>query len=167
LVEAGAVSLTHLGNGVPALLDRHVNPVWAGLANDKLKAMIITDGHHLPASMIKTIIRTKGVEGCIVVSDAMSLAGLAPGRYEVLGTEVVLDDSGKLYNPVSGYLAGSSSTMLKCMNHLASLGIVEDDELVMMGFDNPLKLIGLSPEDVVSTQDILFDKKNGYFTVKQ
>jgi len=98
----------------------------------------------------------------------MSLAGLAPGRYEVLGTEVVLDDSGKLYNPVSGYLAGSSSTMLECMNHLASLGIVEDDELFMMGFDNPLKLIGLSSEDVVSTRDILFDKKKRvFFAVKQ
>ncbi len=163
LVEAGAVSLTHLGNGVPALLDRHVNPIWAGLANDELRAMIITDGHHLPASMIKTIIRTKSVERCVVVSDASSLAGLGPGRYEVLGTEVVLDDNGRLYDPVGGYLAGSSSTMLECMNHLTSLGIVDDEELLVMGFDNPLKLIGLGPEDVASTQDILFDKKKRVF----
>jgi len=163
LAEAGAACLTHLGNGVPALLDRHVNPIWAGLANDELTAMIITDGHHLPASMIKAIIRTKGVERCVVVSDASSPAGLGPGRYEVLGTEVVLDGDGRLYDPVGGYLAGSSSTMLECMNHLASLGIVGDEELLTMGFHNPLKLIGLGPEDVACTQDILFDAKNRLF----
>lgn len=167
LVEAGAVSLTHLGNGVPALLDRHVNPIWAGLANDELKAMIITDGHHLPASVIKTIIRTKGVERCIVVSDASSLAGLGPGRYEVLGTEVVLDDNGRLYDPANGYLAGSSLTMMECMNHLASLDIVDDDELIKMAFDNPLTLIGLGPEDVISAQDILFDKKKRVFCAEK
>ncbi|MFH1717956.1 MAG: N-acetylglucosamine-6-phosphate deacetylase [Planctomycetota bacterium] len=163
LVEAGAVCLTHLGNGVPALLGRHANPIWTGLANDELTAMIITDGHHLPASVIKTIIRTKGVERCVVVSDASSPAGLGPGRYNVLGTEVVLDDNGRLYDPVGGYLAGSSSTMLECMNYLASLDLVGADELMAMGFHNPLKLIGLGPEDVVSTQDIVFDKKRRVF----
>ena len=53
LAQAGAVALTHLGNGVPATLDRHKNPIWAGLANDKLSAIIITDGHHLPPEVLK------------------------------------------------------------------------------------------------------------------
>jgi N-acetylglucosamine-6-phosphate deacetylase len=34
LVRAGAVAITHLGNGVPAMLGRHKNPIWAGLAED-------------------------------------------------------------------------------------------------------------------------------------
>ena len=61
LVNSGARSLTHLGNGLPNLLNRHKNSLWAGIANDYLVAMIITDGHHLPPSVIKTIVRTKGV----------------------------------------------------------------------------------------------------------
>jgi len=32
LANAGARALTHLGNGVPAVMPRHENPVWAGLA---------------------------------------------------------------------------------------------------------------------------------------
>jgi N-acetylglucosamine-6-phosphate deacetylase len=111
LIQAGASALTHLGNGVPAVLPRHENPIWAGLAEDELVAMIITDGHHLPASMLKTIIRTKGPANCIVVSDSSSLAGLEPGSYEAMGHKVVLEETGRLYDPATGYLVGSSKTM--------------------------------------------------------
>lgn len=167
LVHAGAVSLTHLGNGVPAMLPRHENPIWAGLAEDELAAMIITDGHHLPASVIKTIIRTKGPERCIVVSDAAPLAGLGPGRYETLGSNVVLEDSGRVYDPATGYLAGSSATMLQCMNYLASLNLLSRDELVAMGFHNPLKLIGLDADDVASERDIYFDENRQFFYLEK
>ena len=56
--------------------------------------------------------------------------------------------------------------MLKCMNHLASLDLVGCDELFAMGFDNPLSLIGLSPEDVSGGRDILFDKEDKIFHLK-
>lgn len=159
LVRAGAGALTHLGNGVPAMLSRHENPIWAGLGNDDLVAMIIADGHHLPASMLKTIIKTKGPERCIVVSDAVSLAGLPAGQYELIGHQVVLEEGGRLNDLTTGYLAGSSATMLQCMNHLASLDLVDYEELLAMGFDNPLALIGLGQEDVINGRDILFDKE--------
>ena len=163
MVQAGAVSLTHLGNGIPAMLSRHENPIWAGLGNDGLIAMIITDGHHLPASILKTIIRTKGPEQCVIISDASSPAGLPAGKYEALGHQVVLEEGGLLHDLTTGYLAGSSATMLKCMNHLASLELVGANELLAMGFDNPLALIGLSPDDVAKGRDIRFDKKHKIF----
>ena len=167
LAEAGAVSLTHLGNGVPAMLPRHENPIWAGLGNDDLIAMIITDGHHLPVSILKAIIRTKGPERCVVVSDASSPAGLAPGKYEALGHQVVLQEDGLLRDLTTGYLGGSSASMLQCMNHLASLDLIGTDELLAVGFDNPLALIGLGPEDVARGRDILFDKENKIFYLEE
>lgn len=159
LAMEGAVSLTHLGNGVPAVLPRHNNPIWAGLANDDLVAMIITDGHHLPASVLKVIIRTKRANRCVVVSDASSLAGLGPGSYETMGHKVVLEDTGRLYDPATGYLVGSSATMLECMNYLASLKLAGPDELIAMGFYNPLKLIGLGARDVAQGRSVWFDEK--------
>jgi len=161
LVDAGAVAITHLGNGVPAMLSRHHNPIWAGLAEDRLAAMIITDSHHLPASVVKTIIRTKGPDNCVVVSDASPLAGLAPGSYPapgLPGRKAILTDSGQLYEPVSGYLIGSSATMLQCMNWLASLRLVSPSELAAMSFYNPLRLIGLAPKDVALGPAICFDE---------
>ena len=167
LVRAGAVALTHLGNGVPAMLPRHQNPIWAGLANDDLSAMIITDGHHLPASILKTIIRAKGPERCVVTSDASPLSGLGAGKYETPGHKFVLEDSGRLWDEVTGYLAASSATMLQCVNHLASLNLVSNDELVAMGFYNPLKLIGLDADDVAPGRDIRFDEKRRVFYTEE
>jgi len=167
LARAGAVSLTHLGNGVPAMLSRHDNPVWAGLANDDLVAMIIADGHHLPPSVLKTIIRTKGADRCVVVSDATAPAGLRAGRYELLGHQVVLEEAGRLHDLTTGYLAGSSATMLQCMNHLASLDLVRGEELFAMGFDNPLALIGLGPKDVAQGRGIRFDDEQKIFYLEK
>ena len=155
--NAGATALTHLGNGIPDTIQRHFNPIWAGLSNDDLSAMIITDGHHLPFSILKSMIRAKGVSRLIVVSDASPLAGLAPGKYHYHGEDVMLEDDGLLHNPGRNCLAGSSSTILECMNHLASLKLLSFDEMMQVGFYNPLKLIGINPESVRPVRDLYFD----------
>lgn len=148
LVAAGAQALTHLGNGLPAAIARHANPLWAGLGNDDLAAMIIADGHHLPVAMLKTILRTKGPRNCILVSDASPLAGLPAGPYESMGAQVRLEKDGKLHNPATGYMVGSSATLRLCVDYLASLDIVSEEELAAMVFDNPLQLIGVHPGQV-------------------
>jgi N-acetylglucosamine-6-phosphate deacetylase len=114
--------------------------------------------------MLKTIIRTKGPERCVVVSDSSPPAGLEAGQYEVLGHKVVLDETGRLNDLTTGYLAGSSATMLKCMNHLASLDLVSCEDLFAMGFNNPLALIGLDPGNVAGGRDIVFDKDRKVFS---
>lgn len=160
---AGATALTHLGNGVAATVNRHDNPIWAGLAEDDLTAMLITDGHHLPASLIKIALRVKGVERVVVVSDATALTGQLPGKYKMFGSDVVLSDSGRLYNPVTGYLAGSGSTMLQCMNYLASLKLLTREELMQIGYTNPMQLINgdAPPCDHL----IEYDEELGRFSV--
>jgi N-acetylglucosamine-6-phosphate deacetylase len=162
-VAAGAKALTHLGNGIPALLDRHRNPVWAGLDNDDLVATIIPDGHHLPPALLKTILRTKSPTSCIVISDASELAGLEPGRYESMGADVVLDPTGRLYNPATGYMAGSSATLLTCMNHLASLDLVTYRELLAMAFDNPLRLLGMDRRQIRWDKVAAYDEARRVF----
>jgi N-acetylglucosamine-6-phosphate deacetylase len=164
LANAGARSLTHLGNGIPHLLPRHHNPLWAGIANDDLKAMIISDGHHLPPAIIKTIIRTKGISNTIVVSDASPIAGLPPGRYTTLGNEAILEESGRLYNPETGYLVGSSSTMLDCMNFLSSLKLLSVEDLLNAGFYNPLNLINTDPKSIGET-NLKYDETTKEFTI--
>ncbi|MFC1539841.1 N-acetylglucosamine-6-phosphate deacetylase, partial [Candidatus Latescibacterota bacterium] len=158
-----ATALTHLGNGLPGVIPRHRNTIWAGLSNDNLSAMIITDGHHLPFSILKSIIRAKGVSRLIVVSDASPLAGMPPGTYKYLGEEVILEENGLLHNPARNCLAGSSSTIIDCMNHLASLELLSFDELLQVGFYNPLKLIGIDPESVRPEQELFFDGKKFFF----
>lgn len=141
-VRAGASALTHLGNGLPLTIPRHPNPIFAGLAEDRLTAMIITDGHHIPPSLIKTVLRTKGVERTVVTSDASPLAGLPPGKYHSMRADVILEEGGRLYDPAKGNLVGSSYSMAACMNVLAGLDILSYEELYAVGVTNPLRLIG-------------------------
>jgi len=106
--------------------------------------MIITDGHHLSLDILKTIIRTKGIDKIIVVSDSSPVAGLQPGNYKAYGQIVHLDPGGRLYIPRTGYLAGSSATMKHCIDYLDATGLLNDEELERVGIHNPLRLIGLS-----------------------
>ena len=157
LVAAGATALTHLGNGLPEMIHRHHNPIWEGLANDDLTVMMIADGHHLPASMLRVYLRAKGVDKIVVVSDAAPIAGFPPGTYETLGNIAVLEPSGLLRSPEKGCMVGSSATMLDCMNHLASLDVLDLDGLRRVGFANPLALIGLTAADVDTTETLRYD----------
>ena len=141
-VEAGARFSTHLGNGIPSQIDRHRNPLWPQLAEDGLQGFFITDGHHLPADYIKVALRAKGPGRFIVTSDSASVAGLPPGEYTTAGRRVVLEPSGRLGCFESEYLAGSSACMLDCMNHLAGLGLMGEAELVRVGRENALELVG-------------------------
>ena len=140
-VKAGAKLLTHLGNGCPNLINRHNNMIWAGMACDDLTAMIITDGQHLPKELIKCIIRCKGVDRVIVTSDAVSVAGLPPGRYPCWENDAVLEPNGRFHNPVKGCLIGSTFCVRQCAEFLASLGYSEED-IDRMTITNPLKMIG-------------------------
>jgi len=139
--DAGAQLLTHLGNGCPNLLDRHNNPVWAGLAEERLTAMLITDGHHLPGELIKVFVLTKGVDKVIVTSDATEATGYKPGPCFVLGNDSILEPNGKLHNPVKKCLVGSASTVSMCMAFLESLNIWTEEELTKMGRTNALALL--------------------------
>ncbi len=167
LAKAGAKALTHLGNGMPNLIDRHSNTLLAGLAQDDLIAMIITDSHHLPASLIKVIIRTKGVDKVVVVSDASPIAGFAPGRYNMLGNDAVLEENGLLHNPEKKCMVGSSAMMLECMNYLASLNILSEEELWKVGFYNPLKMINVNPERIKGDYSITYNKENNVFDIER
>ena len=148
LHAAGAVALTHLGNGLPNMLPRHENPMWAGLADERFAVMVIADGHHLPIPVLKVVVRAAGANRLIVVSDASPVAGLPPGEYQVLGNRAILEPTGRLYNPEKQCLVGSTATMLECMNTLASLGLLTLPELVQIGVTNPLNLIGFDPSAV-------------------
>src|SRR5215213_7831095 len=79
-VEAGATLSTHFGNGAHVMLPRHPNYLWEQLAAGQLWACVIADGFHLPDQVLKVVLRVKG-ERAMLVSDAVSLAGMPPGEY--------------------------------------------------------------------------------------
>ncbi|MFM9067532.1 MAG: N-acetylglucosamine-6-phosphate deacetylase [Planctomycetota bacterium] len=81
-VAAGATCSTHLGNGAPPLIRRHPNYIWDQLADDRLWASLIVDGHHLPPAVVQSFVRGKTASRCLLVSDITGMAGMPPGIYE-------------------------------------------------------------------------------------
>ncbi len=143
LHDAGATLLTHVGNGLPNELHRHVNPIWAALADDRYTAMVIADGFHLPGALLKVVLRAKTPARVIAVSDATALTGLPPGEYESFGNRVVLEASGKLHMPARACLAGSACTLADCADHLAGLSLLSDDELMAVASGNARRAIAI------------------------
>ena len=80
-----------------------------------------------------------------------------------MGAHVVLEENGRLHNPATGYMVGSSATLLTCANHLASLKLVSTRELVAMVFDNPLRLIGADSSRIRELSNVHFDEQRHLF----
>ncbi len=159
-VKAGASLCTHVGNGCPNMIPRHENPLWWQLACDAVAGLFITDGHHLPGDFIKVALRAKTPDRFIVTSDASPLAGMPPGRYTAFaGLEVVINEAGRIYSEQSQGLGGSHATMMDCMNHLAGLDLLDEKGLWQVGFDNPARLLNITPNQLKSIQgpDVRFE----------
>ncbi|MCK5783690.1 MAG: hypothetical protein KAH06_04540, partial [Desulfobacterales bacterium] len=95
------------------------------------------------------------------------IAGLKPGRYNVLGNDTVLEKNGLLHNPEKQCLVGSSAVMLECMNYLAGLDILPVEELVKVGFDNPLELIGVENNSILSDRKVCWNEQVKRFEITE
>ena len=125
-VASGATLSTHLGNGAHASLPRHPNYLWEQLASETLWASFIGDGFHLPAAVMKVILKVKE-KRAFLVSDTVALAGLPAGRYDAtVGGSVLLTPDGRLcLERDPGLLAGSAQPLLRAVERLSTLGICD------------------------------------------
>ena len=142
-VAAGATLSTHLGNGIAAMLPRHPNAIWTQLADDRLTAMFINDGHHLPAETFKAMVRAKGTLRSILVSDSVALAGMPLGRYrQPVGGEVELSADGRLSLAGTPYLAGAARSLSEGVALTAGQPGFDLSAALAMATVNPGRLMG-------------------------
>lgn len=106
--DAGLTLSTHLGNGLPQHLHKLENTVLAQLAEPRLSACLIADGHHMSPEALAALIRLKGAENCILVTDAVLGAAAPPGVYRFAGMEVERTPDGAMVQPGQVNLAGSA-----------------------------------------------------------
>src|SRR5262245_39703947 len=171
-ILAGAKLSTHLGNGSHAKIDRHPNYIWEQLAADDLWASFIVDGQHLPPSVVKCFLRSKGVARSILVTDAIAAAGKPPGRYKLGNIEVEVTPERRVTLPGTPYLAGSVLEM-----HEAIATTVQYSDWTLrdglgMASANPAELLGVGSEfgsiEIGRRADLilfLWDEKNSTLDV--
>ena len=138
-VQAGATLSTHLGNGAHKVMQRHPNYIWDQLADDRLMADFIVDGIHLGAAFLKTALRAKGVERCVLVTDAAAPAGAKPGRYFLGEQPVDLTEDGRVVLAGSDKLAGSALRLDHAIDNTVRMTGVSFESAVRMATVNAAK----------------------------
>lgn len=142
--DAGATMSTHLGNGSHAMLPRHQSYLWAQMAEDRLTAGLIADGHHLPPDLVKSLVRAKEPCRCVLVSDLSGYAGLAPGVYQTELCDLEILPTGKVV--VAGQqevLAGASLPIGVGIANVMNFAGVTLAAAVDMASRRPAGLLGL------------------------
>jgi N-acetylglucosamine-6-phosphate deacetylase len=143
-INAGATLSTHLGNGCAQLLPRHPNILWEQLASDGLFASLIVDGHHLPAATVKTMIRAKGTDRTILVTDAVAAASSTPGPYTIGGVACELGQDGRVSLSGTPYLAGSALTLPRAIANTVRFTGLQLDTVVRMASTIPATYMGMT-----------------------
>jgi N-acetylglucosamine-6-phosphate deacetylase len=140
-IAAGAVSATHTFNAMRALDHQEPGILGIVLTTDELYSELICDGIHSKPEIVRLWWRCKGSERAILVTDAMSAAGMPDGEYQLGGFAVQVKDGRAT---ARGVLAGSVLTLDRALaNFVRFTGATIDQGLRLLS-TNPAAMVGLA-----------------------
>ena len=140
-IDAGAVSATHTFNAMRALDHREPGILGTVLTTDSLFAEIICDGIHNAPEMVKLWWHAKGPERGLLVTDAMSAAGMPDGEYKLGGFAVQVENGRATAN---GVLAGSVLTLDRALANFVRFTGATAEQGVRLMTANPAAMTGLA-----------------------
>jgi N-acetylglucosamine-6-phosphate deacetylase len=149
-VDAGVSHATHLFNGMRPLGHREPGPAGA-LLDRQVSCEVIADGTHLHDAIIRLVARAAGPGNLVLVTDAMTAAGMADGDYRLGELEVTvsggvarLAGSPGQVPGAPGAIAGSTATMdAVARRAIASAGL-SVAEVAQAAATTPARLLGLA-----------------------
>jgi N-acetylglucosamine-6-phosphate deacetylase len=101
---------------------------------------VIADGHHVDPPAMEILLRAKGLDGVLLVSDGTAATGMRNGKYKLGNFEVTVTD-GVVRNS-EGKLAGSTLNLDRALQKIVALG-VPLLEAVRMATLLPARRLGL------------------------
>lgn len=141
VMAAGAVSATHTYNAMRAMHHQEPGIVGAVLASDELYAELICDGIHVAPEMVKVWWRAKGPERAILITDAMSAAGMPDGTYQLGGFDVEVAHGRAT---ARGVLAGSVLTLDRALSNFVAFSGATVEQGLRLLTANPAAMAGFS-----------------------
>jgi len=117
--DRGVRLMTHTFNALPALHHRAPGAVGAALLDPRVYCCVIADGLHVNREIVELIVKLKGVERTILVTDRAAV-----------GT-------------TQGGLVGSSLTLDQAVRNVVEWGIASFADAVRMASLNPAVALGL------------------------
>ncbi len=141
-IARGAMASTHTGNGMK-LLHQHYPAIWgAVLEDDRVYCEIICDGRHLHPGTVRLILKTKGLDRVVAVTDSIMAAGLPDGAYKLGVNDVVVKDGDAMLAD-GGSRAGSTLTTGQALKNLIRFTGRPVEDLLPLLTENPARLLGV------------------------
>jgi N-acetylglucosamine-6-phosphate deacetylase len=146
-IAAGAHHATHTFNAMRPLDHRQPGLLGAVLTDAKITGDIIADGIHLDPTVVQLFLRAKGTRAAVLITDAISAAGMPEGRYrlgsfevEVRGNKCTRGDT----------LAGSVLRLDQAVRNVMQFAGWKLEEAVQLASANPAAVIGEKSRGVLA-----------------
>jgi len=114
--DRGVRQATHTYNGMLGLHHRKPGTLGGVLTEDRIYAQIIADGIHAHPAMVRLLLRAKGPQRTILITDAVAAAGLPDGDYQLDQQDIQVRNG--VSRTLNGALAGSTVTMDKALRNM-------------------------------------------------
>ncbi|MFB5761694.1 N-acetylglucosamine-6-phosphate deacetylase [Paenibacillus medicaginis] len=158
-VEAGLRHAVHTFNAMTPLHHRKPGVAGAVMYDQRIEAEVIADGIHVHPAAVAVLARLKQDHNLILITDAMSAAGLEDGHY-MIGDLPVIVQAGVARLEDGVTLAGSTLTMIEGFRFLVQKVGLSITEASLAASLNPAMSIGIDKQtgslEVGKQADILF-----------
>jgi N-acetylglucosamine-6-phosphate deacetylase len=141
--DAGGTTTTHLFNAMTGVEHRSPGVAVAALTRDDVYVELIADGQHVHPALWTIVARTKPVDRLLLVSDALSMAGMGDGRVTIGGLEIEVKGDRCTLADGSGTLAGSVIALDTAVRNVVRNGSSLPDA-VAAASRNPLAMLGVT-----------------------
>jgi N-acetylglucosamine-6-phosphate deacetylase len=138
-IDAGGRHATHTFNAMRPLGHRDPGLLGAILTDPRVTVDMIVDGVHLNPAIVRLVLKTKGKEAAVLITDATAATGMPDGIYHLGPLEVEVKD-GRCMS--AGKLAGSVLTMDQAVRNVARFASWELQDAVRLATYNPARVLG-------------------------
>ena len=162
-IKGGAASCTHIFNAMK-LLHQHYPAIMGAALESDIYCEAICDGRHLHPGTVRLLLKTKGTDRVVAITDSIMAAGLPDGRYRLGVNDIVVKDGdAKLAD--ADVRAGSTLTQNQALKNLLAFTGRPLEEILPLLTENPAKLIGEwgkkgSVEEDKDADLVLLDEEN-------
>jgi N-acetylglucosamine-6-phosphate deacetylase len=144
-VSCGLRHAVHMFNAMRGLHHREPGTVGAVMSDPRISTELIADGYHVHPACISLMVRLKTDANLMLITDAIAAAGLEPGRYQLGGLDVdVQNGAARLAG--TDTLAGSTLTMMDAFRYAVKQIGLDVPEASRLASSNPARLLGLDEQ---------------------
>jgi N-acetylglucosamine-6-phosphate deacetylase len=140
-IDNGAAHVTHIFNAMRPFHHRHPGVILGSLLRNELKIELIADTLHVHPAVMEFLLKLKGANGIILITDSIRAGGMHEGEYEFADQKVFMKDQ-KAYLE-DGTLAGSTLTLNIAIRNLVETANAKLTEAVRMASLNGAKVLNI------------------------